>query len=367
LVSKVRIWKEMAGLSVLLFVVAIGAGAFCWSMLSGGGFASPLAMFQAFRRDQTTEIQEPVKPAEPVARRALDGKPLTAPDTSDYAAVMIDNMSPARPASGLSKAVLVIEAPVESSITRFLAYFDLADDVPKIGPVRSVRPYYLDWAAEADAMITHVGGSPEALTKLAASDARDLNEFSAGVYFWRDKERYAPHNAYTSTELMREAVANRYDDHVLAPVAPWKFKDDLAHAEAGPSMPATKAPTLRVDYRAPAYDVEWIYDAAANDYVRVQGGAPQADGATALRAKNVAVQFVTTKVLDAVGRRSVDTTGPGEASVFIDGTRMDGTWTRSGGRTRFLGPDGSEIVFNAGTTWIQVVPIGTELLFRDQR
>jgi hypothetical protein len=358
----------MAQGSVILFVLAIGVAVVAWTMWSGGEIVSPLAIFQSRHRDKTTDLSEAqAVPKEPAARRALDGAPLDAPHSGDYVAVMIDNMSPARPASGLSKAVLVIEAPVESSITRLQAYFDPADEVAKIGPVRSVRPYYIDWATETDAMIVHVGGSPAALDILKAGNLRDLNEFFYGVAFWRDAERYAPHNAYTSTEKLRGAMAHKYGDHTAKAVPAWMFKDDAAHAKAALGDIAMDAewPTLHISYNAAPYDVDWRYDAGSNTYVREQGGKLQEDGEVPLRAKNVAVQFTTVKVLDEVGRRSVVTKGSGDAIVATDGKIIKGTWETLNGRTRFVDAEGDEIVFNAGTTWVQVVPTGFDVTMQN--
>jgi hypothetical protein len=360
LVSKLALWKEMAGVSVILFVLAIGVAAIGWAMLAGGDFASPLAWFQSRGKNEVTEIVAAV-PAEPAARRALDGAPLDAEHSGDYAAVVIDNMTPARPSSGLAHAVLVIEAPVESSITRLLAFFDLTDEVERIGPVRSARPYFIDWATEADAMFVHVGGSPEALGRLEDEDLRDLNEFSGGAYFWRDKGRYAPHNAYTSTAEIRRAVERRHADRPLADVAAWRFADDAAHAEVGSGVLADDAPTFAIDYGAAAYDVVWTYDAATNSYLRSQGGDFVTEDGGILRAKNVVVQFAEVEILDAIGRRRIATAGPERALILKDGAVMEGTWERTDGRTRFLGSDGEEIIFNTGTTWIQVVPLGTDV------
>jgi len=77
--------------------------------------------------------------------------------------VMVENSADAWPLSGLDQAFLVIEAPVEGSIPRFIAFFSDDQEVEKIGPVRSARPYYIDWNDGLQAMYTHVGGSPEAL------------------------------------------------------------------------------------------------------------------------------------------------------------------------------------------------------------
>src|SRR5438270_2006820 len=61
-------------------------------------------------------------------------------------AVILDNYSPdARPQSGLNAASVVIETLVEGGITRIMAIY-LEHDAPVVGPVRSTRVYFDDWA-----------------------------------------------------------------------------------------------------------------------------------------------------------------------------------------------------------------------------
>ncbi|MCP5939883.1 DUF3048 domain-containing protein, partial [Klebsiella pneumoniae] len=70
-----------------------------------------------------------------------------APDVNQrpVTGVMIENSTDARPQSGLDQAGVVFEAIAEGGITRFLALFQ--DTQPDyVGPVRSSRPYYVQWA-----------------------------------------------------------------------------------------------------------------------------------------------------------------------------------------------------------------------------
>ena len=184
---------------------------------------------------QVTKLEEKMGVrGSPTGEVVFDGVrvPADLPEEKLYFAATIDNITVARPQSGISKASLVYEAPVEAGITRFLAIYPEGEDVERIGPVRSARPYFLDWAAEFDALFVHVGGSPEALEKLRAYDMRDLNEFFNGAYFWRDRSRSAPHNTYTSTEKLIAADRKRFADRKPPEVAGWRFKDD-APAEVG--------------------------------------------------------------------------------------------------------------------------------------
>lgn len=285
-------------------------------------------------------------------RRKIDGACIADKTESFVYAVMIDNQAVARPVYGLSRASLVYEAIVEAPITRFIAFFSGDEKIDRIGPVRSSRPYYIDWLKEIGGVYTHVGGSPAALD-LLSNYQFDLNEFSNNEYFWRGENFSAPHNVFTSSDLISKAI----DDQgwqIPADFSSWIFKPD---ASAGDRP---EAQTINIDFANPVYNVKWEYNKETNDYLRSEGGVVQTDAnnGAEIRAKNVAVMYVSSRVVDSVGRRSVKTIGSGEAVVFIDGKAINGAWQRPDlkSRTRFYDESGKEISFNAGTTWIEVVP-----------
>ncbi len=265
-------------------------------------------------------------------------------------AVMIENSADAWPLSGIEEAFLVIEAPVEGNIPRFIVFF--ADDmvVAKIGPVRSARPYYLDWNDELSGLYAHVGGSPEALDLIQEFGTFDLNEFFQGEYFWRDTaRRAAPHNVYTSTELLAEALKE------LEPEAPsyepWLFKID-APLDVDPL-------SLIIDWgQGDVYEVKWSYEPESNRYWRHQGNAVVNTAfGDAVHANNVIVMAADITVVDSVGRRHIETVGEGDALLVQDGKIILGRWqkpTRTD-RLRFYDSEGGELRMNAGKTWIEVV------------
>jgi len=277
-----------------------------------------------------------------------------------YYAVMIDNLALARPQHGLSSASVVYEAPVESGITRFMAVFPASLALEKIGPVRSARPYFIDFAAEYDAIYAHVGGSPQALERLKGTyEVFDLNQFWNGGVFWRSRDREAPHNVYTSSEdLDAFAVSKGYESRELDP---WLFKDDMNEDER-PYFGGD----LSVDAKYKEYVADWSYDTKTNDYARRQGSGDHVDALSddQIRAKNVLVQFTDIEVIDGVGRRKVRTSGEGEAIIALDGQVYNGTWSKgSSGRTRFYDKNGDEILLNRGTTWVTIVATGTEVSY----
>lgn len=279
-------------------------------------------------------------------------------------AVMIDNHEDARPQSGLDQAFLVIEAPVEGGIPRMMALFDAQTSVEKIGPVRSARPYFIDWAQEFDALYAHVGGSDEALEKIVSGGTFDLNEFSHGSSFWRALSRLAPHNAYTSSELLNAFLQNRNEAGVAPEVLyeSWKFKDPAEDRDL------QAVSHVAVDFWAPTYRIDWNFDSATNRYLRSQNGTlDNTLEGNQVQADNVVLVVTDVDVLDGVGHRKIRTTGEGSAWVMQDGIVIEATWKKASAsqRLRFYRGE-EEIGMNPGSTWIEVVPSVYDLTFEPE-
>ncbi|MFA5076697.1 MAG: DUF3048 domain-containing protein [Patescibacteria group bacterium] len=276
-------------------------------------------------------------------------------------AVMIDNHVDSWPLAALTKAQLVYEAPAEGGLSRILAIYSPADDLPKIGPVRSARPYFVDWAKELGAIYIHCGGSPEALSDIQKEYADfDVNEFYQGEYFWRDDNRARPHNVFTSSKLMA-SYQTKKELTKSADFIPWQFADD-APLSSNPSQ----QPFVSFNYSTyPQYQIKWLYNSDDNNYQRLMGGTEFKDSDNQLvTAKNIIIQFVKSEILDAVGRRRLTLIGQGEILIIQNGVNRAGTWQKPDDKTRtkFYYQDGSEVKFVRGTTWVQVLPVGWEIL-----
>lgn len=267
-------------------------------------------------------------------------------------AVMIENHYDSRPPAGLDQASIVFEAIAEASITRFLAIFPGDAQAEKIGPIRSARPYYLDWAAEFDPVYAHVGGSPQALAELAVSSMKDLNQFSNGPYFWRSKNRFAPHNVFTSGELINQAVDDKNWSET-SDFDTWIFKPE-AKEENRPSERKVK-----ISYSDYYYNTEWHYRPKDNNYIRFQIGKEyKTEAGHQITVKNLAVVYTNISTVDDYGRLRTKTIGSGKAMVFQDGQSIQAEWKKENAksRLRFYDQNGSEIKMNQGKTWISIVP-----------
>ena len=267
-------------------------------------------------------------------------------------AVMIENHVDSRPASGLEYARVVYEMIIEGEITRYLALFDGNFEAKKIGPVRSARPFFVALAEEWRAAYFHAGGSPEALQILKQSSIADINEISSdGIYFWRDRLRFAPHNLYTSSDLVKRALAAKAVN--LQPdFSPWHFKADRGLDAAAPP-PADIAVAISP---AAEYQVSYRYNQKYNNYTRYLNGRVQATAAgIILKTKNIVVEHVKYDVIDDYGRLDVDLSGGGAAEIYQDGVIINGIWKKSAGRTRYYDQNGTEVAFNRGPIWIEIV------------
>ena len=143
----------------------------------------------------------PLKPEAPTEKFY---SPLTGVELPDEAAskrpitaVVIENSPSARPQSGMQQAEVVYESIAEAGITRFVNLYQ-QNKPGLVGPVRSLRPYLVDWIKPWDASIAHVGGSKRALDEVRNGSYRDLDQMLDASAYWRSSDRYAPHNVYTS-------------------------------------------------------------------------------------------------------------------------------------------------------------------------
>ncbi|MDO8335388.1 MAG: DUF3048 domain-containing protein [Candidatus Saccharibacteria bacterium] len=292
--------------------------------------------------------------------------PLTGNELPDETAtkravtgIMIENSPDARPQSGLKDSGVVFEAIAEGGITRFLVLYQ-EQQPALIGPVRSVRPYYVDWVAAFDASIAHVGGSYNALQEVRNGQYRDIDQFFNSAAYWRATDRYAPHNVYTSFERLNALNAKKgylesnFTGFTRVPTKPAPAKKTTTKPEV--------ANNIQVNISGPLYNSAYSYDTATKTYIRSQGGKPHLDREGGQIAPRVVIVM---KVPTVIGfedgyREQMTTIGTGEVHVFQDGTHAQGTWKKDAKKSqiKFIDAKGKEILLEPGQTWITA--IGTD-------
>jgi len=272
--------------------------------------------------------------------------------------VMIENSPDARPQAGLNQAGVVFEAIAEGGITRFLTLWqETRPDY--VGPVRSARPYYVDWLQGFDAGYAHVGGSAEALQQIKNDGVKDLDQFQNPAPYKRVSNRYAPHNMYTNLNALLDVQKSKG----------WgtsKFDGFPRKDEKASAQPTARSIDMTIS--GPLYNVHYDYDQASNSYKRAEGGKPHLDERSKeqISPKVVIAIVVPYSIMRDGLHSSYQTIGSGKTIVFQDGEATEGTWEKSSAKAQISFKDsaGNAIKLNRGQTWITAVSIPNNIIYK---
>ena len=339
--------------------VAIGGGVLGAAVVVGLSFLifTPRTSERILGADGEGELAEP----DAIFYSRLTGREVKtkAEETQAATCIMIENSPEARPQSGLRDAGVIYEAIAEGGITRFMAIYQEAKP-DFIGPVRSVRMYYAEWAKPYNCSLAHAGGAADALNFVRdpANGFRDIDEFRNASTYWRQAGRYAPHNLYTSFERIDKLNVSRgYTTSVF---------DGFERVDADAPLPIPDEPiaTVNIKVSGVLYNPTYTYDATINKYWRAhQSGGKHMDkakdGALAQNAPDVVVAIKVTPVTRPGSKHAnYTTTGSGTAHVFQNGSVVEGKWTRASVNSELVLTDmnGAVIPLNRGQVWISAYP-----------
>lgn len=279
----------------------------------------------------------------------IEGRPLI---------VSYDNVGSAIPQSWTSMADIIYEFPVEGNQTRLNAVF--YSEFPEyLGPIRSTRPYFVDLTREYQGIFLAHGWSPQAKQYLLSGVVPYINAMNSDCKFYRVKDKSAPHNSYIKwSEVEKEIEKKGWWDEKQE-IRPFTF---LAEDEKN-----SGAAVDYVEFDSAAH-CEFTYDAEKDYYVRtINNGSKYIDKETddPVTVKNVIVQKVSSSVLDAKGRLSIDMCAGGDALLFTNGVVVEGTWSRENldSRTVFKDKNGDEFKLSVGNSWVMVADKGTKISY----
>lgn len=361
-----------AGVVVLLLVVTIGAVALSGKNDSG-------SLHNNLSDNNNVAL---ITPEEPKTKTLpLTGEYVTEATYNEViarpaVAIVVENTPEARNQSSLSLADVVFETLVEGGITRFVPIFH-SQDAETVGPVRSMRKYFIDFfGGYDDPIVMHIG--------YAQTDSHDTNALgylyeanvkTLGLYggtAWRVSDRVAPHNAYTSTVALRSTADAKGWTH--APnFTTWEFKDPTTVSADSEGL-IKQITVLWDNTGADAWTVQWQLDADKDEYLRSHFSpstgqyVEHSDAITGEQLSFPNVLIIKTNVAfsgDDKGRVIVDATGSGSALLFRDGTLIPGTWTKPSRTDRYMITDSLDkpVEFNRGATWIMVVPTTADIQY----
>ena len=311
-------------------------------------------------------------------------------------AVMIDNHTGAWPQAGLNDAYMVYEIIVEGGETRLMPVFKGAN-LEKIGPVRSSRHYFLDYALENDAIYVHFGWSPQAekdISKLKVNNINGITESTTS--FWRVKDKAAPHNAVTSTNKILEMANNKKykttsneksilnyvaDEFTLAEKYGTKVEIETADGEKNANTTTNSATYGTVENQvlnatkvtiphSKLHTVVYEYNAETKRYTRYARKKTQTDWDTKepITTKNIIIEFINNTDLkdgENKGRQDLHNIGTFDGYYITNGEVIKIKCTKSSRSEKTVYKDlsGREIDVNDGNTWVNICPTDAKVTF----
>ena len=168
---------------------------------------------------QQEEVAEPTPTPEPYEANVLTGEPKgdDYPEGQRITAVMVNNITVARPQRGLSRAQMLFEIKVEGGITRFMPLFNDYKDIEELGPVRSGRDQFFQLILPWQALYIHEGESVFMTQYAKTYEYGNLNNTN-GANGYRDYQRVnwqglsygnglaLEHTMYTSADNIAEYI-----------------------------------------------------------------------------------------------------------------------------------------------------------------
>ncbi len=282
-------------------------------------------------------------------------------------AVMIDNNIGDERHAGLQNSFVNYEIIVEGGLSRIMAIYKDEENT-LIGPVRSSRHYFLDYALEYDAIYTHFGWSPKAEEDIKNLNVENINGMIDSTPFARDKNIPAPHNVFTAATKLREySDAKGYSQTTNSwKVLNYSTKEINLNKKTKNTENLLVANKVTMTY---SYNQtrSYIYDDNNKNYLRFMNGKEHIDRDTnnQLNYKNIIIMRVENNSMDSEDRQDLKTVGEGTGYYMTNGYALPINWTKESrtSKTKYRYEDGTEVKINDGNTFIQIVPISNDIVF----
>ena len=363
--KKAKKKKEIVLIGLSMFFLVLAVGLLVYYFMSNQ-LEEPTVI-------PSPEVKELEKPKLQIVNEDSNERPI---------AVMIDNNIGIGKHAGLQESYINYEIIVEGGLTRIMALYK-DKDVSLIGPVRSSRHYFLDYALEHDAIYAHFGWSPYAENDIRSLGVNNINGLTDDAPYYRDNSIAAPHNVFTSTERLRNfAKTKNYSStserwkvlkYSVDPIYlnPQEKEDSNSDEQSIDNTETITNPELKsaskvsIDYSV-SQNRTYTYDSVNEYYLRSMNGSAHIDKTTnkQLNYKNIIIMQVNNKTLDKEGRQDLDTVGTGSGYYVTNGYTLPIKWSKSGrdNKTIYTYNDGKEIEINDGNTFIQIVPLNGNIV-----
>jgi len=279
-------------------------------------------------------------------------------------AVVINNIQMALPQSGIGYADIIYEVLSEGEVTRLVGIFQTYWP-EKIGPVRSARDYFVDFAFNHDSIFIHHGASPSGYGRIRNLRINSLDGMALeGQTFWRDRSypewaansgtRPFEHSSFTSGDRVQQHMYNVNMRDYFSDDPAYGFRFDGQKPEHN-----GEALTVVIPF-SPNYTRTFVFDEETGLYMveNRHGALYDAINHTQVSVTNILIQLTSKTHIpgDGAGRRNVQTIGSGRGYLVTGGVYHPLLWEKTGHTEpmRWYFEDGTPLTLTPGRTWINV-------------
>jgi hypothetical protein len=314
-------------------VVALSLGA---AACSKGGDDTPTPKPQ---QSSTSASQTPSPAASPKPKPAAYD-PISGAKLVDgvVMAVKIDNVAAAHPQVGIDEADMIVVERVEGNLTRLMAIFHTRFP-HRVGPVRSARNTDVRFLPMfGKPALVFSGANGKVMKQVDKASVRPIERSD------RDNSRPAPHNVIVDLSQLKKTPGigkARPIGYTFGSGSQWKSatKDTRFSVPIG-------VDTFRFDYAGGHYQTFWNGEKYTDGDTH---RAVLADNIVRLSVKSHADRQTTSDKSNVA-----ETVGSGKVTVYSQGKRVTGTWSRkqTSGPMTLKDSHGKNIPLKPGHTWI---------------
>ena len=351
--------KRLIALMLTLVLLLCGCGAKSEPAVTEAPAAVPETTAAPTAEPTTEPTTVPTTEPAPVYVNPLNGEILDAPFTGRIFANTVSNLADNIPHVGVVKADMLIECYVNmDSVVRCLALFTDIDSVDAIGSTRSTRPMFNAIAQHYDLILSHAGGSDQAL-----KDAKDRGVENFNTDAWavastgasyRDKERKG---AYENTLY---GIGSGIKAYAEAQGYPMTLERDYGFSFTDDGTPAegveAKDISITLTYKKAKKETRMVYDESTGKYAFNQYGQVMTDLKTeeVEAFRNVIVMYadITTTGIYHIA----DFTAGGTGYFACGGKLIPITWSCAGDKEpfRFFTESGEPLELGRGNTYMAI-------------